>query len=115
MSRKWKLRVRHILDAIDRVQAYTQGMDLDAFGSDMRTMDAVIRNLQVIGEAARLVPEELQKSHPEIPWRLMRGMRHVLVHEYDRVNAAVVWDTIHANLPPLVPLLQRILDEEPGE
>ena len=115
MHRKWKLRIRHILEAIKRVRSYTQDMELDAFHKDTKTQEAVVRNFQVIGEAVWLVPEEIRAAHTEIPWRLMRGMRNVLVHEYDRVDLDILWDTIQISLPPLVPLLERIYREEPGE
>jgi len=62
-----------------------------------------------------LIPQRVQTRHPETPWALMRGMRNVLVHDYDRVKIPILWETIQHDLPPLVPLLRRILDSEPGE
>jgi len=109
------MRIRHILEAIDRVSSYVQGMDEKTFREDTRTLDAVIRNFQVVGEAVRLIPQRVQTRHPEIPWAVMRGMRNVLVHDYDRVRIPILWDTIRRDLPPLVPLLLRILEKEPGE
>lgn len=73
--------------------------------------DAVIRNFQVIGEAARKIPVEVQSAHPEIPWALMQGMRHILVHDYDVVKLDVVWRTIQVELPPLVEPLRQMLQE----
>lgn len=113
--RKWKMRIRHILEAIDRVFLYVQDMDEKTFCDDTRTLDAVIRNFQVIGEAVKLVPHRVQARHPEIPWSLMRGMRNVLVHDYNRVKIPILWDTLHRDLSPLVPLLRTILEEDPGE
>jgi len=66
--RKWKIRIRHIVEAIDLVSLYVRDMDAEAFRKDTRTVDAVIRNFQVIGEAVRLVPQRVQTRHPEIPW-----------------------------------------------
>ncbi len=109
LSRKWMFRVRHVLEAIERIRQYTAGMDEAGFAGDQKTIDAVVRNFQVIGEAARRVPEEIQGSHPDIPWSVMIGMRHVLVHDYDTVNISTLWLTIQQDLPPLVPKLQRIL------
>ncbi len=77
-------------------------------------MDAVIRNFQVIGEAARKVPDDVQQAHYEIPWSLMQGMRHVLVHDYDAVKLDVVWRTIQESLPPLVEPLKKLLEEPEG-
>jgi len=108
-GRLWDFRVKHILEAIERIQAYTKGLNLERFSTDQMLIDAVIRNFQVIGEAARLVPGDVQSAHPEIPWRDMQRMRHVLVHDYDRVDIEKVWLTIHEDLPPLIEPLKRLL------
>ena len=113
--RKWKVRIRHMLEAIGRVLDYTRGMDLDAFRIRLETVDAVIRNFQVLGEAGRLVPETIREKYPEIPWKVICGMRNVLVHDYDRVRVDYLWDSIHNDLPPLIPLLTRILEQELDE
>ena len=110
--RLWVFRIRHILDAIERVRVYTEGVDLERFSANPMVVDAVIRNFQVIGEASRLVPEEVQSSHPEIPWRDMQKMRHVLVHDYDRVDHEKVWLTIQEDLPPLVGQLRKLVSDE---
>ncbi len=109
--RKWKFRVRHILDAIQRIEEYTRGMSYDDFRRDQKTIDAVVRNFLIVGEAARLVPEHVQQAYPDIPWYVMRDMRNVLVHEYDRVKVEVIWDTIRTDLPALVSLLRKVLEE----
>lgn len=109
--RKWKFRIRHILEAIEKTHSYTKDMDFAAFAADSRTVDAVLRNFIVIGEAVAQIPREVQDAHPQIPWALMSGMRNVLVHDYDRVRTDVVWTTIHQDLPGLVPLLERVLAE----
>lgn len=109
-ERIWTFRVLHILDAIEKILRYTSGMTIDQFRDDERTIDAVIRNFLVVGEACRHVPSASRDVHPEIPWRLMEGMRHVLVHDYDTVRLDVIWGTIVTDLPPLLPLLRRMLD-----
>lgn len=109
--KKWKFRLRHILEAIERIEEYTHGMDCDDFRGDQKTIDAVVRNFLIIGEAARLVIEHVQETYPDIPWQVMSDMRNVLVHEYERVKAEVIWDTIRTDLPALVPLLRKVLDE----
>lgn len=110
-ARPWRFRIRHILDAIERIQEYAGDMDADALASHRMALDAVVRNFQVIGEAARLVPESVRTAHPEIPWSNMQRMRHVLVHDYDRVDSNVVWQTIHVDLPSLVAPLTQLLAE----
>ena len=80
--RNWPLRVDDILEAIARVERYTAGMSLEEFSADDRTIDAVIRNFEIIGEAAGAIDPELRDRHPEIPWREMRGMRNIVAHAY---------------------------------
>jgi uncharacterized protein with HEPN domain len=114
-SRKWVFRIQHILEAIERIQQYTEGMNESEFAGEQKTKDAVLRNFQVIGEAARHVPKEIQGLHPGIPWSVMIGMRHVLVHDYDIIDTSTLWLTIQQDLPPLVPKLQRLLREAEKE
>jgi uncharacterized protein with HEPN domain len=101
--------VRHIIEAIERIEEYTTGMTQDKFLADKKTFDAVCRNLTVIGEAARQIPEEIGSRFPDVPWAEMRAIRNILTHEYDRVDAGVVWDTLRNDLPPLIPMLEQIL------
>ncbi len=109
--RKWKFRVRHILEAVEKVALYLEGLDYEQLGRDSRTLDAVVWNLMIIGEAARHIPEEVQEAHPQVPWSKMRGMRNQIVHGYDQVDLEVVWKTAHDHLPPLVPQLKKVLAE----
>ena len=90
-------------------------MDETAFSSDSMVVDAVIRNLQVIGEAARHVPPEVQSLYPDVPWSLMMGTRHVIVHGYDVVRLDIIWRTLQDDLPPLIPVLQYVLDDAPDD
>jgi hypothetical protein len=110
-EKNWLIRVRHILDAIRRIDEYTAGMKEDDFRRDQRTVDAVVRNFLVIGEAAGQVPAPIRQRYPEVPWSLMQGMRHVLVHDYDMIREDIVWRTLKQNLPSLVAPLERILQE----
>jgi uncharacterized protein with HEPN domain len=75
-------------------------------------VDAVIRNLEIIGEATKHIPEEVLKKHPDLPWPEMRGIRNVLIHEYFGVSLPILWETTQINLPPLIPALKRILQNE---
>jgi len=109
--RDWKFRIQDILDAVGAVQKYTQGMKFKTFTEDRRTVDAVVRNLIIIGEAAVHVPEDICLKYPEVPWYDMRGMRNFVVHEYFRASDSVIWDTVQVDLLPLPTLLKKILDE----
>ena len=110
--REWQFLVEDILGAIEKITQYTRDMTLEDFEHDDRTIDAVIRNLIVIGEAAVHVPRGIAVSHPEIPWRLMSDMRNFAVHQYWGVDAAVLWQTIREDLPPLVEQLRQIVSAE---
>jgi len=111
-SRLWQHRIDDIIATIEKIQQYVEGMDFADFQLDSKTCDAVIRNFIIIGEAARNVPEEITKQYPTIPWRLMGDMRNFAVHEYWGVELRTVWETIKQDLPPLVPLLQEVLDKK---
>jgi len=113
--RHWRLRVTDILECIDSTRQYVAGLDFDSFAADPRTVKAVLRDLTVIGEAAVNVPEWLVTRRPEIPWRDMRDMRNVVVHEYFGTDLRIIWDTVCDNLPPLVDPLRRLLEEEPED
>jgi uncharacterized protein with HEPN domain len=108
--RDWKVRIQDILDAITKIHKYTVGMNAKSFMADDKTVDAVIANITIIGEAASRVPPEVIEASPEIPWTVMRGIRNVVVHEYFGLNAQILWDTVQNDLPPLVPYLKRLLE-----
>ena len=110
--RLWQHRITDILEAIEKIQRYVEGMDFNDFEKDSRTVDAVIRNFIIIGEAARNVPKDIVVLHPSLPWRIMGDMRNFAVHEYWGVELRTVWETIQNDLPPLVPLLRSISEEE---
>ena len=110
--RDWKLRIRDILDAIKAVQGYTKGMKYETFVADRKTVDAVIRNLIVIGEAAVRLSDDFIGKHPNLPWRDMLDMRNFIVHEYFGVSDRIIWDTVQNDLPPLIPELAKILDSD---
>jgi uncharacterized protein with HEPN domain len=111
-GRHWGLRLEDILECIVRIADYTKGMNEETFADDQKTIDAVIRNMAVIGEAARFIPAELEMQYPQIPWAKMRGFRNVVIHEYFGVSVSILWQTVQSNLPPLVPELKRILDDQ---
>lgn len=97
----WKFRIAHILDAIDKILRYTQNASFQTFAADERTVDAVIRNFLVIGEASRHIPAQVRAATPRIPWALMEAIRHILVRDYETVRLDIVWKTITDDLPPL--------------
>ena len=90
--------VEDILDSIESVAEFISGMSLDVFMDDKKTQFAVIRALEIIGEASKNIPSEVRNSYLEIPWNEMIGMRNKLIHEYTGVNLEVVWDTAKKDL-----------------
>ncbi len=111
--RNWRMRLQDILECIDRIEQYTHGMDFVQFHNSEKTLDAVIYNFAVIGEAARHVPSEVTDRYPQVPWMDMRDMRNLVIHEYSAVDPRILWDTIKEDLPPLTPLLRDMLENEP--
>ena len=107
--RDWRLRVTDVLAAVERIGRYTVGLDRAAFERDERTVEAVCFALVVIGEAASHVPDEVQATAPQIPWRKMKAMRNIAAHEYFGLDLATVWQTATVDVPALKPLLETLL------
>lgn len=110
--RSWKLRVEDILQSIEDVETFTSGQTFQEFESDKKTYFAVIRSLEILGEASHHVPDAIKKNHPDIPWRKMKDFRNVLIHEYFGVDPEVVWTTLQTELLPLRKKLKAMLDED---
>ena len=100
-----------ILDAVDKVEQFTRGMDFEQFVSDARTNFAVIRALEVIGEAAKNIPAVIRERYPDIPWREMARIRDKLIHDYFGVDLRVVWRTAHEDVPPLRAQIARVASD----
>ncbi len=112
MSRRdVRLFLYDILEAIAKIEEYTEGMDYDEFIHDKKTVDAVIRNLEIIGEATKNIPEDVKSKYPEIPWKAIAGMRDKLIHAYFGISLPIVWETIKHDLPSLKSHVERILRE----
>ncbi len=92
--------LRHMVDAMDRIADYISEGE-EAFGASPMAQDAVIRNLEVLGEAAKRVTEEVRQSMPQVPWKRLAGLRDVLIHQYDGVDLGQVWRVAHEVLPAL--------------
>ena len=107
--RDWRERIQDILDAIGEIQAFTQGMDFEAFRADAKTVKAVELNLIVIGEAANQIPDLVVEKYPHIPWTSMRAMRNRLVHVYFSVDERLLWGTIQNDLPALASALKPLM------
>lgn len=107
--RDWQERIRDILDAIAEIQKFMRGLDFDTFCEDARSVRAVEMNFIIIGESANRIPAAVEEMYPAIPWDLMRAMRNRIVHDYFQIDEKLLWDTVQNDLPPLIPMLEKLL------
>ncbi len=101
MKRDPLLYLDDVLEAIQRIEEYSRHPDYSSFKNDKQAVDAIIRNFEVMGEAAKKMPVALRNKHPDIPWIEMAGMRDKLIHEYFGVNTQILWKTVKDDLPKL--------------
>ena len=99
-----------VLRAIRSIETYVVGMSFEDFRGDQKTQDAVVRNLEVIGEAVKRVPESVRDAYPDIAWHPAAAMRDFLIHEYPEIDAQAVWDTVYRDLPAFKEGVNRCLE-----
>ncbi len=110
-----RLYVDYLCDIAEnarKASQFTAGMTGDDFLQDEKTVFAVIRALEIVGEATKKIPSEIKEKYSDIPWREMAGMRDKLVHDYFGVNLVVIWKTVTEDLPKLMPLVQQVIEAE---
>ena len=101
MPRGSELYLQDILEAIGQIESYVAGIDRAGFAAERMRIDAVVRNLEVIGEAVKHLPESERTLVPGIPWRKIAGLRDILAHEYFGIDLDIIWDVVTVHLPPL--------------
>ncbi len=106
--RNWQLRIEDIVSAIANIQNYTQGMTFETFAKDGKTIDAVMHNIMVIGEAASRIPDDVVARFSHIPWDKMRAIRNVVVHAYFGIRKEILWQTLQGDLPPLFMQMKKL-------
>ena len=104
-------RLEHILAAIDRVLRYTKDKTHADLVADDMMYYAVVKNIEIMGEAANMLTQEFVATHPDTPWKMVRGMRNYIVHEYFQIDSTVVWDVVSNNLPELREQVIRYLTD----
>lgn len=111
MKRKFDLYLKDILESIERIQDYVHSVDVEEFAKSPITIDAVMRNLEIIGEAATQIPAEVKDQHKEVPWRDIQDFRIVVAHKYWKINIDRVWDIIENKLDVLKEQIENILND----
>jgi uncharacterized protein with HEPN domain len=111
MPRDSRVYLEDILEATRKITAYTGSLSKTAFLEDEKTIDAVVRNLEVIGEAVKKLPEDLRAQHSAVEWKKIAGLRDILIHEYFGLDAEIVWDIVQNKVPALDREVRAMLDQ----
>jgi uncharacterized protein with HEPN domain len=109
MPRDSKVYLEDILEAITKIRRYTAGLSQEAFCKDEKTLDAAVRNLEVIGEAVKKIPANIRSKHPQVDWKKIAGLRDILIHEYFGIDVDIIWDIIESKLPVLEREVKKIV------
>lgn len=109
MKRSIKDFLSDIDQNIEKAIDFVEGLTFDQFCQDQKTLYAVVRAIEIIGEAVKNIPDEIREQYPEVPWSSMAKMRDKLAHQYFGINENVVWDTVQNDLPELKPLIENVL------
>ena len=110
MKKEPVIFIEHILESIGLIEEYIKKTTKDEFFNSTQLQDCVMRRIEIIGEAAGNLPEQIQKGEPEIDWRKITGLRNILIHEYFGINLPIVWDVVQNKLDPLETVCRRLLE-----
>jgi uncharacterized protein with HEPN domain len=112
MSRDYRLYLDDIQSSTEKILRYTQGLDFGSFTNDAKTFDAVVLNLQIIGEAVKNIPDSIKAKYPQVDWRRIAGLRDVIAHGYFGLNEHLLWDLVQNRIPQLSEQIREILVHE---
>ena len=107
-NRGWQLYVDDMIECMRKIQSYTKQMDKAAFIANPVVYDATLRNLELIGEAATHIPEDIRDAHPEMPWRTVIAARNRIIHGYLGIDDSLIWHMIESSIPKLLPVLEDL-------
>jgi uncharacterized protein with HEPN domain len=110
MPRDYRVYLDDILESIKAIEEFAGGLSFAEFSNDRRTFDAVVRNLEIIGEAIKKTPESIRSKNPGVPWKKIGSLRDILAHEYFRIDKEIIWDVLKNKLPELKREASRILE-----
>ncbi len=111
-ERDFRLFLNDILESIEKIEKYTANITLKDFANNQMIIDAVVRNFIIIGEASTNIPPEMQNEYPKIPWKKMKAMRNIVVHEYFGVKLNTTWNTARKSLPKLKKEIIKVIKQE---
>ena len=112
MSRDYRVYLEDILEAVSKIRQFTAGLTLATFSQDAKTLDAVVRNLEIVGEAVKHLTEDVRARYSGLDWKKIAGLRDILIHEYFGVNVEVIWDIVQHKLPDLEKATRALLASE---
>lgn len=111
-KRDYKLFIRDVRDCAKKIMDYTEGKTFEEFTENQMLIDAVIRNLEVIGEATKNIPDEVKQKYPRIEWRKIGDLRNIIIHGYFRIDHDILWDIIQNKIPDLATNIEAVLRAE---
>ncbi|HAO22821.1 MAG TPA: hypothetical protein DCQ37_21625 [Desulfobacteraceae bacterium] len=115
MKREYRLFLKDIAESCIFIEEFVKDMDFEQFLNDEKTLSAVIRKLEIIGEAAKNIPDSVKKKYPNIQWKQMTGMRDRLIHGYFGISIRLIWGTVRNDIPPLIKAIFQVLDENSAD
>jgi len=110
-KREWKLYVEDILGSLELIERYIEHMGFDDFKRDRKTIDAVVRNLEIIGEASKYIPEEIKQKYQDVDWKGVIGLRNRIAHEYFEISLDIVWHIVKEEFPLLKKQMKQVLEK----
>ena len=111
IQRSYLLYLEDILNAMNKIEDYSRGIEYNDFVKNTMLNEAVIRNLEIIGEASKNIPRNLRKQYPNIPWKRMIGLRNIMIHEYFGVDLKIVWTIVTKNISETKPMIEEMIKQ----